>query len=363
MTGQLRSTLHNHADDLGLLDLDLDAIAREGDRRTRRRRVSVIGGVSIAAVAAVGVTLVTGGHPHSSPAQVTDLGAGAFTYAVGSVVHIGASQVDVGHQVGSLVQTTSGVVFADDQRHVYDVDGDATRAIGEVTGTDSALTVDDAGTTVAWVDGGNLEVYRVGPTDPTTVPVPAPPQHSSVAVKAVTGDAVWFWNGQDLMTYDVSSGTTAQVGGTFASDTLQDVSAGRMLVNVPQGNGSNVMEVVPVGGAPHGQGAVDNISDGDLSPDGRHWFTQDADQFAVFDSATGTRQDPPYDGFAFAAPYKWIDDDTIAALALPSVTDADTAPITLLTCHVSTNACSVTARDIGDFSQVAAPVGIDTRGR
>ena len=268
MTGQLRTTLHDHAEDLGPLGLDLDAIVREGDRRTRRRRLSLVGGTATAAVVALAVAVVTTGaeHPHPSPAQVTDVGADAFTYAVGSVVHIGASQVDVGHQVGSLVQTTSGVVFADDQRHVYDVDGDVTRPIGQVTGTDSALTVDDAGTTVAWVDGGNLEVYRVGAADPTTVPLPAPPRGSSAAVKAVTEGAVWFWSGQDVMTYDVSSGITAHVGGTFASDTLQDVSAGRMLVNVPQGNGSNVMEVVPVGSAPRNQGAVDNIYSGDLSP-------------------------------------------------------------------------------------------------
>ena len=43
----------------------------------------------------------------------------------------------------------------------------------------------------------------------------------------------------------------------------------------------------------------------------------DCDQIAVFDSATGERQDPSYRslGFVFATPYQWLGDDDIAVLA------------------------------------------------
>jgi hypothetical protein len=103
---------------------------------------------------------------------------------------------------------------------------------------------------------------------------------------------------------------------------------------------------------------VPDVATGDLAPDGKHWFTDDSDQFAVFDSATGERQDPAFKdlGFEFAAPYQWLGDDTIAALALPKATN-DPQPISLLTCHVSTNDCVVTARDIGDAADVALPIG------
>jgi hypothetical protein len=101
------------------------------------------------------------------------------------------------------------------------------------------------------------------------------------------------------------------------------------------------------------------VSSGDLSPDGSHWFTRDSDQFAVFDSTTGGRQDVAFKGlgFEFAAPYQWLGNDTIVALALPKATTGP-QPITLLTCHVSTNDCVVTARDIGDAADVALPIGL-----
>jgi hypothetical protein len=102
---------------------------------------------------------------------------------------------------------------------------------------------------------------------------------------------------------------------------------------------------------------VKNVDYGDLAPDGRHWFTDENDEFAVYDSATGRRQDPAHPGFEFAAPYQWLNDDTMAVIAVP---DADKGgPVSLLTCRVSTDDCRVAAADIGNYGDFAVPVGAE----
>ena len=102
MTGQLRTTLHTRADDLAAWDVDLDAIVRDGGRRVRRRRTALAGGLA-------GVLVVAGGiaafaeHTHRTTPQPADDNAKPLTYAVGSVIHSGSTQVDVGVKVESLV--------------------------------------------------------------------------------------------------------------------------------------------------------------------------------------------------------------------------------------------------------------------
>jgi hypothetical protein len=92
---------------------------------------------------------------------------------------------------------------------------------------------------------------------------------------------------------------------------------------------------------------------GDLSPDGDHWFTSDVDDhdgFAVFDSGTGHWRTPS-SPVGRVTPYAWVDNDTIAAWTLPTYHAGE--PVTLLTCRVSTSACSVAARDIGTFGHIS----------
>lgn len=69
----------------------------------------------------------------------------------------------------------------------------------------------------------------------------------------------------------------------------------------------------------------------------------------------GTGREPAHPGFAFAAPYQWLDSDTMAVLAVPTA-DED-GPISLLTCRVSTNACQVATWDMGTYGEVAVPDG------
>lgn len=93
--------------------------------------------------------------------------------------------------------------------------------------------------------------------------------------------------------------------------------------------------------------------------DGRHWFAQGAEQLTVFDSASGRREALDHPGFAVARPHQWRDADTIAAYGLRT---ADGRAVTLLTCQMSTGACTVTAPDVGEIGNVALPDG-RRRGR
>lgn len=360
MTGQLKTTMERHADALAAPVLDLDAIMRNG-RGRRRRRTALIGGLAAAAVVvAGGIALGTGRQGHDTTAdQYAGLGDTSFTYAIGSVLHSGDTTVDLGADIASYVQTSTGVVFTDPQHRVYVVDDAAPRQIGTSTAS-STLVADDAGVTVAWVDGDRLEIYQMGSQGPVSVPVQRPASGESPVVHAISGGLVWFWDARGTMTYQVDRQRLDEVTGRDSSQAVQDVANGLVLAEVGGTSGGGGLAVRAVGANWAFDGTApetSNIYSGDLAPDGQHWFTQDSDQFAVFDSQTGQRTDPPHPGFEFAAPYRWLDDDTIAVLALPTVKDAAKAPVSLLTCHVSADTCTVTASDIGTSSQIAIPVG------
>jgi hypothetical protein len=307
-----------------------------------------------------GVTVLsTHDHRSAAPADQTTF---PFAYAVGSVIHSGDDQIDVGVHVESMVQTARGFVFADPRQRVYEERNGHTRQIGRLASRPSHLVVGDDGRLVGWWDGERFQLWT-GPTGKTdSVDVGKLGNDPPPSVRAIADSHVWFWNGGQTWAADKpSSDDVYRVTGFDGSDTIQDAAAGKMLVQVGEPGDPSGLAVIdevtrdhpsaPSGLAPQ----VRNIGTGDLSPDARHWFTDDRDQFAVFDSATGQRQDPAHPGFEFAAPYQWLDNDSMAVLAVPNASRMD--HISLLTCRVSTNACTVTASDIGRYRDVAIPDG------
>lgn len=392
MTGQLRTTLHTRADALGQPDLDLDAIVRDGNRRLRRRRTALAGGAAALALVAAGTAF--GLHDRSTTAEPTPASENAkpLIYAVGSVIHTGDGTIDVGTKVVSFVSTHWGFVFSTpDQRLHYYRDGQVEPITtfdghpSQLASASTPLVTGDDGMLTAWWDGERIQTwpgFRSGEVvdafdktnsfnAATSWPNDDPPR-----IQAVSDGHLWFWDGQDPWIAEVRPlPTTAGWKDTNppGSGTVVDAAADRVLVREGDGMAVTTANLRPLsvgaqgGWTPGGDLAgvtaqVKDVYSGDLAPDGAHWFTQDSDQFAVFDSATGKRQDPRYQdlGFAFAAPYQWLDDDTMAVLALPKATSGS-QPISLLTCHVSTNDCTVTARDIGDNTDVAIPVGESLR--
>lgn len=366
MTGLLKDVMNEKTRDLGALPVDLDAIVAAGDSRLRRRRFSGIaaGAVGVAATLALASTLTHGGG--SRGLDPADLGPRPFLYAVGSALHTGSGTVTAPTDVRALVSTSHGAVFTDRDRNVWAFRDGSFEQLPDVKvpagATGRILAVDDAGNRVAFVDGyGPVLRLTVVLTDSdrlVSVPVTAADQGGEVVqpqVIAVDGSRVYFWDARGLAMYDQTTLAITVLDPQASRDRLVDVANGILLHEATPGVEGPGDLVVSADLADR-SGVRLPISGGDLSPDGQHVLTQDEDQFAVFDVITGDRIDPPHPGFEFAAPYQWLDDDTIAALALATTGSGD-QPISLLTCQVTTNSCTVTARDIGGYHDVAIPIG------
>jgi hypothetical protein len=384
MTGQLRTAMQTRADELGRLDLDLDAIVRDGNRRLRRRRTMMAAGAGALALVAAGTAFGLHGRGTTAEPSPADQAAKPLVYAVGSVIHSGDGTIDVGRKVVSMVQTARGFVFSDPGQNVYEEQDGDVQQIGHLATVRSRLVTGDDGLVTTWWDGHQIHLWPFASAegDANTIspaalsPNPAPPTSGqpdqAPYVEALSDGHLWVWDGRETKVVDVRPTPSTAFwpdAGLPDPGTVQDAAGDRILVRV--GNGLAVVKAnlqpLDAAGLRSWEPGTDltgvtvqvpNVSSGDLAPDGTHWFTQDADQFAVFDSTTGERQDVAFKdlGFQFAAPYQWLNDDTIAALALPKATN-DPQSISLLTCHVSTNDCVVTAKDIGDSTQVAIPVG------
>jgi hypothetical protein len=106
---------------------------------------------------------------------------------------------------------------------------------------------------------------------------------------------------------------------------------------------------------------VPRVSTGDLAPDGRHWFAAEGGQLTVFASNDGSTQEPDHPGFEHVTPYQWLSNDTIAATA--QATDASDGPVSILTCRVSTNTCTVAQRDVGAAGDVVVASGLPAQAR
>lgn len=378
MTGQLRTTLHRRAEQLDAWQVDLDAVVRAGDRRIRRRRTTLAGGLAGVLAVAGGVTALVA---RENPTQVQPAGQDAkpLTYAVGSVIHTGTGTVDVGAKVESMVQTRWGFVYTTPDHRVFsEQDGDE-HQIGQIP-ADGRLLESDDGWTTAWQDPS--QVIRTWPgytpgdsSSPdfdrtfTLSETSGWPSGSPPRLQAVSDGHVWWFDGTDNFIsegWPLTSTAVWKDTNPPGSGTVVDAAGDQVLVKTDTGMAVTTANLLPQNGAERGDWQpggdlarlttqVKGIDYGDLAPDGRHWFTDENDEFAVFDSATGQRQDPAHPGYAFAAPYQWLDDDTMAVIALKGTSGDD--PVSLLTCHVSTNDCQVTVPDVGHYGDFAVPVG------
>jgi hypothetical protein len=379
MTGQLGTTLRSRADHLAPWNADLEAIVRDGERRVRRRRAAVAGGVA-GMLAVVGGATAVGVRAHTTQPQPADQDTRPLTYAVGSVIHSGDSQVDVGMPVDSFVAFTGGFLFSHAE-HVYEAKNGDVHEIGDLANATTPLVAGEDGREVGWWAGRSIDLWPAfpeaqgHPNGLHNMLADGWPADSPPTVRASWGGFLWVTNGVDteVVYLDPPDGPyeSWDIRSTDPS-MIQDAAARRLLIRV--GDGMAVVDA----NLPHHLNPIENsfhtkadlvpdapqvrgVSTGDLAPDAQHWFTTEGGHFAVYASDDGSAQQPEHEGFDGVTPYQWLSGDTIAALARR--TGHPDGPVSILTCRVSTNACAVSLPDVGPAAGIVVPNGPTTGDR
>lgn len=358
MTGLLNDLMHDRADRLDAPSLDVTAITDAGERVVRRRWAGA--GALGAAAAVAAVVLVPQAFDRSSDVAPEWSYATAFeahepSYAVGSTITIDGHSFDVGRTVKAMVQTTSGVVFADQDWSVWAADGEGTtRRIGTTGAEWGGLRAD--GSVAAWV-------ATAGPTpefaafDQATGEVFSTPyevrggfSEYSPTVWAIDGYDVWFRDDRGVVRWNVRSGAMTELGPVIGVQ-VDDVRDGMVAYSVPgtsagprdyffgptleAGTGSPLMTVTA------------------LSPDATLALGRtDQDLPGVADTGTGqvtTLELPEYDFFAGV---NWLDNQAFVAIGVDE--PFQSSSMDLLTCQLGnangprlTPSCEVSAAAIG----------------
>ncbi|GAA4670123.1 hypothetical protein [Phytohabitans rumicis] len=159
MTNSLKDMLEDQAASVAFQAPDLQAIARTGGRRIRRRRaVTMLATVTAVALVVSTATALFAAGGGQRPDVATDPGPTApVSWALGSTIHDGEQSIEVGHRVRAYVRTTLGFVTLDDADNVYSVTGQGVTRIGHTVaphsqGTDQLrLFSDPRGTLAGWL--------------------------------------------------------------------------------------------------------------------------------------------------------------------------------------------------------------------
>lgn len=373
MTDLLKHTLHAYADEEPAPRFDVDTIARDGDRRLRRSRLTAtLAAAGVAGVAIAGGLVVPGllDAPAGDRAAATPppYAERAVAFAVEDVVHYGRRSFSVGLTVSSFVVTDHALVLtsgADDRadgvvwRYAA---GGATR-IGNADG--DVLRADDTGSLVSWADSsGSAPVYVVYDTSTGSVVARVPARTApgqQPEVFALDDGAVYWRTAEGIVRYDVEPGTTqlvrADLKGTGEPGEqieLVDASAGRIAF-VEQDETTSTMRVGT--SMDDSARAMPTGWHGVLSPDGAYLGVEEADELAVYDTGTTEDVTPALPGYSFKVVYGWVDADTAMVLGLESADSGDYVA-DFLACEVPAGTCEVVTGGVElGATPFALPVG------
>jgi|tagenome__1003787_1003787.scaffolds.fasta_scaffold20977661_3 hypothetical protein len=368
MTGQLTELMRDRADALDAPAFDFYGLVREGDRRVRRRRAALAGGLGALAVAAglVAPLVVDGtdGRGALDPDLATAFGAPSPAYAVGSLVTVDGHRFDVGRPVHAFVQTSAGVVFSDAAGNVWAAAGPDPVVVGRVNPDGPRLVAD--GPRAAWVEPGDTPVFAVLNQDTGQVvrdPLGNVPSMATTGggpdpavVYAIDGTAVYVRDHAGAQVWDVATGKSRPLSANADSGTIVDVQAGQ-IVYVTRRDGSPPVQRLGT--------TLDNGVDlgvwkaEDLSPSGHYLMAEPrADVFRVLDTQTTHWMPTPEVDYDFFLGYAWLDRDHYAAVGASR--PYASRPVDILTCTASTGACAVTAEGVGTLADgFTIPIGRD----
>jgi len=371
MTDLLTETLHERADALPAPQLDVTAMIHTGDRRLRRRRAAVRGGLAAAALTvAVTVPWALGGG--DAPRGVDDGGltaafaAHAPSYAVGSVVRLDDESFDVGHDIRAYVQTDDGVVFSDPSGVVYAANGGEVTEVGRIDAKYPRLVA--GGPRAAWVEpqGNQAPVFVVYDQSAGEVSRSALDNVAGMSdlrdgrdpavVYAVDGATVWVRSHTGVLAWDTATDTHEVMATDADGFTISDVKNGLIATEIPDDAGSTVTVGPRVGEGT----SLPLWSAYYLSPSGRYFLGEpEPDDVRVYDTSTGKAMPENTEDYGYFGAYQWIDDEHYAALGVDvDEQGAGTSAVDIFRCTVATGACTRVADDVGTLDGgFTLPVG------
>jgi hypothetical protein len=350
MTGLLSDLMHDRADSLERVRFDVDGLVAAGDKRVRRRRAAVVGGLAALAVAA-GVlapqVLARDGGPTAVDADlVAAFGAHSPSYAVGSEITIDGETFDVGRKVRAYVQTDRGVVFSDAEGTVWSSQGGEVSEVGRINAKFPQLVAD--GSRAGWVEPGDVPEFAV--FDQATGETMRDRLQNvggmsdvrdgkdAAVMYALDGATAYVRNAQGAAAWDTGSGELTILDPSANGFTVIDAKDGQIVYR----SGDDIM-VGP--DLQHGTD-VDLWEAYTLSPDGRYLLGEpEPDDVRVYDLVAGKTLPKQQLGYSYFGGYGWIDSEHYGALGLDGASDE--GQIDVLSCTVSSGDCDVVAEDVG----------------
>lgn len=355
MTGLLTDLMRARAEHLDALHIDLAEIKRDGDRRVRRRRTALVGGVAAAAlVAAFTVPALVGGASDGTSRDVVADGTAVdpqpLAWIEHGVLHVpGRPDADLGVDVRAWVWVGDDIVFTDSQHRVRLWTGDALDVIGRTAPVeDDRPEIVADGTFAAWTS----EEQRVVRYDVATGELVQAPQLpgrrlrvtavDGAQVYAVDTEGVYAWQPTTPDAYRILEGDLGEVLDAEDGITVRKVDTENRAVLTRDG------EVVQL--------STRELAN--LSPDGSLVAVENDDLGQVVDAVTGATV-PFKHGHEWAVGYQWLDASTLAVLAFDGIEDDSAESAWLLTCDGRTGVCDGPGTEVpagyGDFQ---LPMGI-----
>lgn len=387
MTDKLRNVLHEQAETVDFAAPDLEAIARTGGRRVRRRRgAALAGGVAAVAVVAGLVIARPGGAGDADDRVAGDPTFSAqVTWAFGSVLHTPDRARDLGHPIRAYVRTRDGIVFTDGQGAVWSYVGGEVTRVGSITANDPRplstpdgiltrsitangprLVSDPEGSLAGWVDPTGArptfvvldqvtgETWRNNSHTSGSMFTRANSARTDVTLYALDGRTAYWHDSRGTVAVDILTG--ASRGANLGIDILA-VQNG--LIAAAEGSvtflGPNESDRFPL---------PVYANRGVLSPDAAYYSSDaksgDTDHPEVYDTRIHKRV-PIADDYYFASGYEWLDNRTLVLIAQRD----KTSPVQLLSCAVPEATCKVDVPDLGSYDDLGArgftlPVGEET---
>ena len=272
---------------------DVERMASDGDRRVRRRRGAVVGGIAAAvALLSVTATQVAGaGHDRDSAPVVTHpdvVKKRELAWATGSVIHAGDRTIESGTRCTPSSRPRPGTSWPTRKARVWSVTDGRVDQVGTIDAKHPHLVVDPRGPLAAWMgtaghsgepDGiSYVDQSRMSGGDATIAL-----RHGPADVDALSGDTLYLHDDRGAVAHDLLTDEERVVDPAGHGETYEGLGVvaahdGTLAMNAERGTllGTSRDHAVLL------EQAYGNI--GSFSPDGAY-FSGDADEPSVWTCA------------------------------------------------------------------------------